>query len=225
MEPEQAEAPLIYLGTPCKGELPLHYILALQQLQQGNDGKYRYDWSATATGSIAICRDILAHDMLAHPMGAAGILMIDSDMKWCADHVRQIVGHGLPLVGASYARKEIPARWVMSGLTGEEKPDPATGLLQVHEIGTGFLWIAREVLEAIRDQCKDELEYFVRTADGKVNHTRTNFFFQGVKEKQFHGEDYGFCYFARKCGFKIYADTRCVIPHSGSIDYPVQLPA
>lgn len=35
------------------------------------------------------------------------------------------------------------------------------------------------------------------------------------------GEDYHFCHLARKCGFKLYVDTQCIVPHVGPICHPV----
>lgn len=35
------------------------------------------------------------------------------------------------------------------------------------------------------------------------------------------GEDYHFCHLARKCGFKLYCDTKYIVGHVGDIVYPV----
>ncbi len=35
------------------------------------------------------------------------------------------------------------------------------------------------------------------------------------------GEDYHFSHLARKCGFQLWIDTRCIVPHVGPIAFPI----
>lgn len=207
----------VFLATPVREGVPPHYVSALFNSLLTNNGKYHFEFGLNAMGSVALSRDILARLML-DIKDCAGVLMIDSDMKWQAAHVYQILGHNKPIVGGVYARKEANSRWVMTGLEGEEI-DEATDLLKVKEIGTGFLWIAREVFEKMIKEMP-WIEYDAADEHGAVR-PMWNFFYQGVQDRRLLGEDYGFCHFARKLGYDIFADTRCIIPHTGNADYPL----
>lgn len=209
--------PIIYIGTPVAGGVPPHYVISLFQTVLNNNGKYHFEFALNGMGSVALSRDTLARIML-DLKDARGILMIDSDMKFQPHHVFQILDHKKPIVGGVYARKQSSSRWVMTGIEGEE-PDRISGLLKVKEIGTGFLWIAREVLEKMIKEMP-QIEFEAVDEKGGVR-PMWNFFFQGVIDRRLLGEDYGFCHFARKLGFEIYADTRCIIPHTGNVDYPL----
>ncbi len=208
---------VVYLGTPVKDGVPPHFVSALFNLVLANNGKYHFEFGINATGSVALSRDILAR-LCLDMKECSGVLMIDADMKWKPEHALQILNHNKPIIGGVYARKQIDSRWVMTGLEGEEV-DEKTGLLKVKEIGTGFLWIAREVLEKMVKEMP-EIEFDAADENGKVR-PMWNFFFQGVRNRRLLGEDYGFCDTARKLGYDIYADTKCIIPHTGNADYPL----
>ena len=53
---------------------------------------------------------------------------------------------------------------------------------------------------------------------GSIRSILTN---QSTEKGRLLGEDYGFTHLARKAGFKVWADTKCIIGHVGSIVYPV----
>lgn len=208
---------VVFLGTPVRDGVPPHYVSALFGSLLASQGKYHFEFGLNAMGSVALSRDILAR-LTLDMKECEGVLMIDADMKWKPEHVFQILDHNKPIVGGVYARKQVDSRWVMTGLPGEEV-DEKTGLLKVKEIGTGFLWIAREVLEKM---VKEMPEIEFDAADERdVVRPMWNFFFQGVRNRRLLGEDYGFCDSARRLGYDILADTRCVIPHTGNADYPL----
>lgn len=222
---KKKKLPHIYLGFPLREGLMPAAVGFLHNVILTNGQRYTFDYSLNTMGSVAMSRDHLARMML-DVKKAKGILMIDGDMKPTPAQAERILSHNLPIVGGTYSRKEPVCRWVMQGIRGEEVNE--FGLLKVKEIGTGFLWIAREVFEKMIQEMP-EIEYPATDAMG-VMRPMWNFFFQGVVEQEnqegkmarrFLGEDYGFCHFARKLGYDIYADTTVIIPHTGLVDYPL----
>lgn len=225
---KKKELPHIYIGCPVHEGVSSHFVGSLYNLMLTNGRKLRYDFAFDGSGSIATSRDKLAKLTLEVPT-AQGVVMIDDDMKWLPNFVERIVSHGKPIVGAVYSKRARNAQWCLNGIKGEEV-DEKTGLLKVKEIGTGFIYIAREVFEAMIERFPQIAYPTVHPGNGAVQTTMWNFFFQGVKQQvnqegvmapRFLGEDYGFCHLARECGFEIYADTQLIIPHTGKIDYPL----
>lgn len=224
---KKRKTPHVYIGVPVSDGIPPAFVGALYNLMLTSGKKYRYDFSLNAVGSVAISRDQLTRLMLDVP-DSTGILFVDDDMKWTPAFAEKIIGHGKDIVGGIYSKRIRNGQWCMNGLKGEEI-DQQTGLLRVKEIGTGFLWVSRKVFQVMQQEMP-EIEYPYH--DPITNQVRPmwNFFFQGVVKQEnydgkvvqrFLGEDYGFCHFARKLGFDIYADTQVIIPHTGKIDYPL----
>ena len=94
-------------------------------------------------------------------------------------------------------------------------------------MGTGFLMIDRRVFDAIREKFP-EYRYVEDWNEG-TGEDKFDYFPEkiikdpdfGYKESTFLTEDFGFCYLARKCGFKIYADTTFHVNHwEGARCYP-----
>lgn len=212
----------ILFAVPAKDGLGPHFIAALHNLVFNSNflppdkKEIQVDWSLHSTGSIAISRDALARQAL--DLESDGVVMCDADMRWTPADFARLVSHNLPIVGATYARKIPQTKWVMTGIPGKE-PDER-GILEVEKIGTGFIYISTEVFRTMQKDLEAEIAYdfFDDAGKAQVGH---NFFVQGVKERKFYGEDYGFCINAARCGYKIHADTKMIIPHTGFADYPL----
>lgn len=131
-------------------------------------------------------------------------------------HLTRLVGHRLPIVGGLYAKKQARLAWVASALDGAAR-DERTGLQEVAETGTDSLLVAREVFHTMIAAYPESL-YRDDPAPGDVRH---DFFPMHAKGGRYLSEDWYFCHRARECGFKVFVDWRCIIPHLGLIAYPL----
>lgn len=52
-------------------------------------------------------------------------------------------------------------------------------------------------------------------------HAASEIFMRTGGTRIFRGEDYHFCWLARQCGLKVYADWKCFLHHKGSAVYPL----
>lgn len=171
------------------------------------------------------------------------VLFMDDDMVPADTALIQLLNHKVDIVaGACTVRQDPP-------LPNFRMYDPATysfktvfewsgdGLLEVGAVGTGFVLIKREVLDAIGEyylSCAHEVKYLGMSADKATElsakrrtfaaQSGNNFWFEFLKQpggEGEYGEDISFCFKARECGFKIYVDTSVRPGHIGSYAYGI----
>lgn len=152
------------------------------------------------------------------------LLFIDSDIIFSYAQVKRLVDSDKPIVGGFYCKKsEGKPGLVFNSLPGNPMPT-ADGLVQVKNMGTGFLKIKREVFDKMADLMPDLL--YTCDADGK---TKCDFFKMGVvmdrhcnpPRRRWMSEDWYFCYNAMEVGYEIWADTRILTQHSGMAVFPL----
>lgn len=140
--------------------------------------------------NIVEARARIADIALEHP-GVTHVLWTDADMRFPADSLLRLLGHGLEIVGANYRRRSPPHRW--SARINGEPVVPGEGLQQVHCIGFGVVLTDINVLRRTIELQGDPL--FLWPWCGRV---RGNAVYQS--------DDYYFCDKARAAGFAIYVD-------------------
>ena len=138
------------------------------------------------------------------------MLCIDVDLHTTPDMVLKVIENWLPVCGGRYPAKQADLRWILTPLNGNTAPEE-NGLLKVQEIGTGFFWVLREVLEGIIN-AYPEISYL---CDGRADmqQLKWDFFSVGVVNHRLMSEDYFFCFRARQIGYDIIADTMINIGH------------
>lgn len=198
--------------VPVAGNIDLQCDAALRQLEASG---YPV-WRVPGFSQIDVGRNRLASDALAS--GYEETLWIDSDVFFLAGDVERLRAHGLPITCGIYAKKArrelachlLPGtREVVFGENG--------GLLEIMYAAAGFLLVRRKVYEAMErllelPSCNEQfgrpmIPYFqpLVRADGGGH--------------WYLGEDYAFCERARRCGYKIWADTTIRLGHVGSYPY------
>jgi len=146
------------------------------------------------------------------------LLFIDDDLEFDPRHIARLRSHNLPIVGGLYFKKNLLHAPVLN------RPGQAfdNGLLEVGEIGTGFLMIRRDVFGAMKEYF--DIEY--TGAGDQEQGARWDFFPVGRKDPspkaQYLSEDYYFCQRAGEIGYKVYVDQKVVINHIGMASYPPQ---
>jgi hypothetical protein len=141
-----------------------------------------------------------------------GILFCDSDIDARASHAARLIAHKLPIVGGVYPKKRDEGGWVWLRPNFEDEHPGDPNLISCDGLGTGFMWISREVFEAL----KPHVDSCLRR--GK---TWWNFFDNGIVtgpdgQNEYLSEDYGFCWHAKQQGYKTWVDRSVRLGHRGS---------
>lgn len=179
------------------------------------------------------------------------ILFIDADIQFDPDSVYRMIVHNKDIVAASYPLKSINFKalektkslsvaemaTVVSDYSinikfaSEEKAkklevDIVGGLLEVHDAGTGFMMIKRNVFEKFIEaypNIKYKRDMVSVIADGSIEKTKIEqyaYFDTSIDEdKRYLSEDYTFCRRWQKLGGKIWVDPEIVLNHSGTYLY------
>ncbi len=174
-------------------------------------------WRVRGYSAIDAARNQMAYDALAQRFDE--LMWIDSDIVFDPDDVDKLRRHDLPLVCGIYPKKAcrqlasafLPdTRQVSFGVRG--------GLTEILYCAFGFVHTRRLLYETIRRQlelplCNQRFQgaplvpYFAPLAVGEG------------EQAWYLNEDYAFCERARRCGFRILADTSIRLWHVGSYRY------
>jgi hypothetical protein len=174
-------------------------------------------WRVRGYSAIDAARNQMASDALAQ--GFDELMWIDSDGVFDLDDVDKLRHHNLPLVCGICAKKSsrqlacafLPqTRQVLFGVRG--------GLMELLYGGFGFMHTRRVVYETMQRQlelplCNQRFQgsplvpYFAPLVVGEG------------RQAWYLSEDFAFCERARRCGFRIMADTSIRLWHVGSYRY------
>ena len=176
------------------------------------------------------------------------LLFIDSDLVFSVDQVKRILSHPEEVVGGMYFKKcqGVPEACLNTIQKPIVKPN---GLNQVAYIGTGFLRVKRIVFEKIIERWGDEIAYCPDGTTGILEynfwnlamHTFDNIMappdriedlvkkYKVTPERaaksirtRWLSEDWWFCQRCNDLGFKVWADRRIALKHSGNVLYPLE---
>jgi hypothetical protein len=209
--------PHIFISTPAHDgqHSILHFncVLALVGC-----GWFKVTRSAVKGGGIAKARNDSIPDFLRS--GADYYFSLDGDIIFDPHAVKRLIDHDRDIACGLYChKKEGPIVWSANSLPEME----VDGDLQsMANTGMGFVLIKRAVIEHMikayperrfveNGEEKHELFPMGIVCDGKE-----------YKEPTYVTEDFYFFYLARKLGYKVWADTRCVVRHEGSVLFPLE---
>jgi hypothetical protein len=169
---------------------------------------------------VSRARNTLTAEFLA--TDCTHLFFIDTDLIFSPEHVERLVSHDKPIVAGLYPKKQVKLEWVINTI-GEWEQDE-NGLTRVKYAGTGFLMIAREVVEAMIE-AYPESRYNPDHRDTDEH----DLWPVGVYEypdgnRRYLSEDWYFCQRALDLGYDIYADCRVILKHVGQCIYPIQDP-
>lgn len=160
---------------------------------------------------------------------------IDSDLDFRAEDILRMAdiaaANDFAMLAGLYAIKQDDLRWCINSIPGRG-PDPTTGLQEIAMAPGGLNITHRRVFEAMIAAAPSWPHWLVEYTDDITKDTRWDFYFNGVVRDaqewpdkprgRYLSEDWGFSYFARKLGFKIWLDTKTVFLHRGECFYPKQ---
>lgn len=209
---------LSYKATPHVETQQSLVQCTLDCARNGVDMKLRV---AVGDSILPRARNRIVADFLASTCD--DLLMIDDDLAWEEGAIRRITGHPVDIVGGLYPTRADPVRWPVKRLPGGHF-DPATGLLAVRMVPSGFLRMSRYALQSMVDRYP-ELAYRDRYAPG--GKAWALFWFDMMTNADLDrepgpddlpeivGEDYRFCMRWRDMGGDVYADTPLRFRHFG----------
>jgi hypothetical protein len=173
-------------------------------------------WRVRGFSAIDAVRNQMANDALAQ--GFDELMWIDDDIVFDPDDVDEMRRHDLPLVCGIYPKKAcrqfacafLPeTRQVLFGTNGD--------IMEILYCGFGFVLTRRVVYETMQQKlglsaCNQRFQmplvpYFTPMVAGEG------------EQAWLLGEDYSFCERARRCGFRVMADTTIRLWRAGRYRY------
>lgn len=236
--------PFVVVSTPCYGgqvhQLYMQSVIALMQYASGSF----FDVSLALLGNDSLVtrsRNTLVSNFLDMPQ-ATHLLFVDADISFSPDQVARMLRFGEPLVaglyplkvldwqqaaardrGGQYARQEEDALYYCGQPCADEGREDRDGFVTGYYAGTGFMLIAREVLETMI------------AAYAGLGYSGTHAYTEGPRSNRQHyalfdcliepgtrtylSEDFAFCWRWRQLGGKVWLDTRGRLTHTGSHDF------
>jgi len=232
----------IFIGTPMYGGIAKNnYVIGLQNLivklsQAG------HQITTTTVGNeslITRARNTIAHKFIKSNFDA--LLFIDADHGFNADDIVKMIDSGKELIGAPYPMKGINWENVrVAALSGKQNLEEYSGYFAVNldknagdfnsdepykvkDVGTGMMFIKREVFEKIRPLCKTYNNNSVGDLGIAFGEEITEFFYTEVdNNKILLSEDYAFCRAWQKVGGEVWAAPWVRITHSGDYNFAGQ---
>lgn len=228
----------IFIGTPMYGGIAKNnYVIGLQNLivklsQAG------HQISTTTVGNeslITRARNTIAHKFIKSDFDA--LLFIDGDHGFNADDILKMIESDKELIGAPYPMKGI--NWdsvrlaalvgkqnleAYSGhfainLTREEQDFNSQEPFEVKDIGTGMMFIKREVFDRVRPLCKTYKHNSVGDLGIEFGEQITEYFTTFIEDDILLSEDYAFCNMWRKVGGRVWSAPWVRITHSGDYNF------
>lgn len=198
--------------VPVARHIEPHCDLALRQLEAvGYPVRRLYGFS-----QIDRARNRMATDALAE--GFEELFWIDSDMAFEAASVDRLRSHGLPIACALYPTK-VEKKLTSHLLPGTREVTfgQGGGLLEILYAATGFLYTRRQVYLDLQAKLK------LPVCNRKLGQPTVPYFLPFIlpegDDHIYLSEDYSFCERARRCGYRIFADTTIRLQHIGIYGY------
>lgn len=159
-------------------------------------------------------RNSLVAKMLYFEPKSTHLMFIDSDIGFEPEEIFKLILADKDVSGGLYPKKALPISYVVNKVPNAEKEG---NLVEVMNLGTGFMLIKREVLESMIKQ-HPELHYQDNIGlDPKYDPFKYALFDTEIDPvtKEYLSEDYLFCKRWREMGGKIWADLSITLTHMG----------
>ena len=139
------------------------------------------------------------------------LVFVDSDVSWEKGALLRLVDAPVDLCAGVYPGRRDPIIYPLHYLDKEELwADPATGLLEVKSVSTGFLKLSRNCIGKMIEAYPDK-HYYTAERDKQFYPLFDHVFEDGFK----WGEDFSFCIRWRKIGGQVWIDPEITMGHVG----------
>ena len=228
----------ICIATPMYGgNAKSVYVSAVADLMSSlaRRGHTVFQISVTNESLITRARNTLAHEFMKTDYDA--LLFIDGDHGFVSDDVVAMVESDKDLIGAIYPMKAINWENVRkAALAGKQNLEEYSGLFAVNllpevkqiknnepfpvmDIGTGMMFIRRNVFEDLKSICKTYKSNSV-TGSIKYGEDVIEYFTTMITEDGILlSEDYAFCAMWRSLGNQVWAAPWVRISHAGEFNF------
>jgi len=238
-----APSPSVLIATPCYGgQVTSHYLMSLLGMTRilGEHG-IAYDVRTLSDSLITRARNSIASDFL-YGTQFSHLFFIDADLGFDPGAVLRYLAFGKDLVCGVYPLKRLD----LGAIRASDAPDPVAeaasyvyssslslpdghrpenGFLRTQYAATGFMLIARPVLErmaASYPALRYRGDHIVAAGAAATKHA---FFDTMIADGESLPEDYSFCKRWRDIGGEIWVDLNSRFSHVGSYVYRGDLPA
>ena len=231
-------------GLPCYDrQLTEPFFMSfVQTVIYCKDIGLKFAVSSISDSLINRARNNLVAKFLANPQ-FTHLIFLDVDLEFKPEDILKLIWHDKEIMTGSYPIKDInwekvvkmskdgvPAKDLLKKATrfvvnprpnSEGKIEVNEGAMAIHDAGTGFMCIKREVFEKMID-AYPELKF--RDDTGSLSEEEckwTYAFFNSYidDDNRFLSEDYGFCRYWQKIGGKVWVDPGINIKHLGRLNY------
>jgi len=163
-------------------------------------------------------RNSLVAKMLYFLPKSTHLMFVDADIGFEVEDIFKLILADKDIVGGLYPKKGLPISYVVN-----KTPDGLKegNLVEVRNIGTGFMLIKREVLETMI-AAHPELHYIDAIGlDQKYDPFKYALFDTKIDEitREYLSEDYLFCQRWQEMGGKIWADLSITLSHIGHFTF------
>ena len=173
---------------------------------------------------------------------ATHLFFIDADIEWQPESVLRLIAHDKDVIGGAYPMKTInweainkaaakgktdlqnfASTYVLNFIEAEQDLNKNADVLEVKDLGTGFLMIKRDVIERLQD-AMPELRYrnqpYLQKGEDIGEFCYGLFDTMVDAETEYYlSEDYAFCRRFQSIGGKIHLDRQIELNHIGSYQF------
>ena len=203
----------IHFCTPCYNGLISEPTFRSYVKQQALLTKVGVDFSISTLFNESLvtrARNTCVAFMMGNP-AATHLMFVDADIEWVASDVIKLASLDKDVIGGTYPKKSLPIDFVVNAT-----PNQVGNIIEVEDIGAGFLMIKREVIQQMFN-AYPHLKYKNTIGlDTKYDDLCYALFDTMLVNDHYLSEDYGFCYLWKQLGSLIYLDKSIILGHYGT---------
>lgn len=203
----------ILFCTPCYGGMvhAAHFRSCLNLKEELSQQGVPHDWLIGTNESLVTrARNEMTCSFLQ--TDHTHMMWLDADIEFENEHVAKLWNLNADIAVGVYAMKKRDAQWFAAWKDGAlvKDLDQFEGPVEVDYAGTGFMLIARPVIEKLAAAAES-----YEGPNGRV----PALYMTPVHNDGFESEDYHFCRIAREAGFTVTMDPSVRLKHWGQYDY------
>ncbi len=204
-------------------------LFTLAQWMTSNQIRANFLW--LNMNGIEDCRNTMLTIWYDNYPDATHLLMVDADMSFPHDLIKDMLKFNQPVTGVMYAKRQMdpPAAVGVVLKEGETTADMVSGFLKVQATGAGVLLIKRMAIDAMLEKMPELIDDAIETqtaAPVLKAHGAKRYLTAFDKLKVDNGpplsEDLAFCERWRRCGGEIWANVSHLIGHVGQFNYAIR---
>lgn len=218
--------PSIMICVPAYGQSvaaqTMEALFTLAQYLTANGIRHQLSWYSAA--DIVEVRNLFLTSWYDCHKQYSHMLFVDADMGFEPQLIRDMVKFDKPLVGAFYARRQMPPSIVGAALDPDHTLKDVTrdGFIKANYIGGGVMLISRKMIDTLIEKMPSVIDALpgVLAAATPLPLTRLIRAFDCIlMDDRRLSEDVSFCSRWRDCGGEIWANINHKISHVGPFDF------